>query len=128
MAAIQPAYTKSPPASVVHKKQPHGPSEGCRSTRLGWAAPSTVRLSIGNHTLATSTDASGQLEGRLLPPTSAGGPYTPIVEAENMLKLEDVLFARSGSAAGSPTCNIPRDTNYQEADSAWAKQRHVAYV
>ena len=119
LAAIQPAYTK------VRLHQLFGShmvlQRDVEVPVWGWAAPGeAVRLSIGGHTLATRADASGNWKA-LLPPTPAGGPYTLIVEAENMLKLEDVLFGEVWLCGGQSNMQYTLGMlNYQEADSARA--------
>ena len=87
----------------------------------GWADPGeAVRLSLGNYYLETKADESGKWK-ILLPPTSAGGPYTMYIEAENSLKVEDVLFGEVWLCGGQSNMQYTLDMlGYQEADSARA--------
>ncbi|MCB9263964.1 MAG: hypothetical protein H6558_02950 [Lewinellaceae bacterium] len=87
---------------------------------LGGSRRDTVRLSLGNYYLETKADESGKWK-ILLPPTSAGGPYTMYIEAENSLKVEDVLFGEVWLCGGQSNMQYTLDMlGYQEADSARA--------
>ncbi len=87
----------------------------------GWADPGeAVRLTLGKYVAETRANEAGEWKA-MLPPMPAGGPYTLIVEGENKLVLEDVLFGEVWLCGGQSNMQYTLGMlGYQEADSARA--------
>jgi len=72
----------------------------------GWALPGEqIQISFGESKFSAVTDPEGNWS-IVLPPQSAGGPYTMLIEGNNSIRISDILFGDIWVCSGQSNMEI----------------------